>query len=185
MSSSLLLKPCRWTLKCERARHHGAAWPLWHRQRCWCSSAYMRYGDHDQQQGEQRSPRCGSRGRACRFKGIKRTAHPSSHAMLDPRSPLPSLTAHGRALSTACVQVPVDWLLQKADLMFPEGVGARKAFAKEGVAAEIRRPTSSLRTPHSQPRSSLSSAATIQGSRTRSRRSWDTRSTRTRRPPAS
>ena len=62
--------------------------------------------------------------------------HRTSHAMLDPRSPSPSLTAHGRALSTACVQVPVDWLLQKADLMFPEGVGARKAFAKEGIAAE-------------------------------------------------
>ena len=34
------------------------------------------------------------------------------------------------------VQVPVDWLLHKADGMFPEGVGARRAFAKEGAPAE-------------------------------------------------
>ena len=33
-------------------------------------------------------------------------------------------------------QVPVDWLLQKADGMFPEGKGGPRAFAKDGAAAE-------------------------------------------------
>ena len=34
------------------------------------------------------------------------------------------------------MQVPVDWLVLKADAMFPEDVGAKRAFAKEGAAAE-------------------------------------------------
>ena len=32
-------------------------------------------------------------------------------------------------------QVPVEWLLQKADGMFPEGQGGPRAFAKAGVEA--------------------------------------------------
>ena len=35
-----------------------------------------------------------------------------------------------------CAQVPVDMLLCKADGMFPEGLGAPRAFAKEGAAAD-------------------------------------------------
>ena len=33
-------------------------------------------------------------------------------------------------------QVPVDWLLQKADAMFPEGHGGPRVFAKEGGAVD-------------------------------------------------
>ena len=33
-------------------------------------------------------------------------------------------------------QVPVEWLLQKADGMFPEGQGGPRAFAKDGTAKE-------------------------------------------------
>ena len=41
-----------------------------------------------------------------------------------------------RAHPAYCVQVPVNWLVLKADSMFPEDVGAKRAFAKEGAAAE-------------------------------------------------
>lgn len=34
-------------------------------------------------------------------------------------------------------QVPVAWLLQKANDMFPEGQGGRRRFAKDGAAAEM------------------------------------------------
>ena len=34
-------------------------------------------------------------------------------------------------------QVPVDWLLQKADGMLPEEHGRPRAFAREGAAAEL------------------------------------------------
>ena len=36
----------------------------------------------------------------------------------------------------AAQQLPVNWLLQKADGMFPEGQGRPRAFAKDGAAAE-------------------------------------------------
>ena len=34
-------------------------------------------------------------------------------------------------------QVPVDWLLQKADGMLPEGLGRPRAFARDGAAAQL------------------------------------------------
>lgn len=46
------------------------------------------------------------------------------------------LTARLRCRETLRLQVPVDWLLQKAEGMLPEGQGAPRAFAKDGAAAE-------------------------------------------------
>ena len=46
------------------------------------------------------------------------------------------LAARLRSPSHTRAQVPVDWLLQKADGMFPEGHGGPRAFAKDGAAAE-------------------------------------------------
>ena len=44
---------------------------------------------------------------------------------------------HPRTLWMAVPQVPVKWLLQKANDMFPEGQGGPRRFAKGGTAAEM------------------------------------------------
>ena len=53
---------------------------------------------------------------------------------LTPSTSLSSV-ARSRSPRMPVSQVPVDWLLQKAESMFPEGQGAPRAFTKDGDPA--------------------------------------------------